>query len=158
MVVYLYIRNRDCSHNARSTLKSVVVVQWPWRSQRRSLIAALLQAQPVDRARRFSSSELAGNSDVEEHRLVIALEMDVEMIHGVAAAGRALCNQRGAAVGWHQCQNGVGGIGGLAVEIDAGKVMQQHAAREDRDQNMRRLRLAVGIGHRARLDGVEGVA
>src|SRR5260370_26550867 len=36
--------------------------------------------------------------------------------------------------------------------------MQQHAAREDRDQDMRRLRVAVGIGHQARLDGVERVS
>src|SRR3979490_1582564 len=35
--------------------------------------------------------------------------------------------------------------------------MPQHAAPEHREQDMRRLRLAVGIGHLPRHDGVEGV-
>ena len=35
--------------------------------------------------------------------------------------------------------------------------MQQHAARVDREHDMRRLWLAVGIGDRPRLDGVEPI-
>ena len=45
-------------------------------------------------------------SDVEEHRLVVALQMDVEPIDCVAIAVRALGDQRRAAIDRHQRQHG----------------------------------------------------
>ena len=94
--------------------------------------------------------------DVEEHRFVVALKTDVEAIDRVAAR-HPLGDQRAATLGGHQRQNGIGGVGRLSIEIDARVVMQEHAAGENRNQNMRRLRLAVGIGDLPRLDGVERV-
>src|SRR4051794_12534546 len=91
-------------------------------------------------------------SHVEKHRLVVALQADVE---AVDAARSAPGDQGAAAVGRHQRQHRVGGIGRFILEIDPGVVLQQHAAGEHRHQDMRRLRLAVGIRHRTGLDGVE---
>ena len=93
----------------------------------------------------------------EKHRLVIALQADVEAIDRAAlrlAPGRSA--SRGGrpapapARDRRRC--------GLAAEIDPRVEMQQHAARKHREQDVRRLRLAVGIRHDARLDGIEGVA
>src|SRR5258708_3566950 len=79
-------------------------------------------------------------SNLEKHRLVVTLQMDVEAIDGGAVALLAFGDQGGAAIRRDQRHHGVGGIGGLAVEIDSCVVMQQHAAREHREQDMRRLR------------------
>src|SRR5271169_3147209 len=76
-------------------------------------------------------------SNIEKHGLVITLKVDIEAIDRAAVAMRAPCSQRGAALGWHQRQHGIAGIGRLAVEINSRIVMQQHAARENREQNMR---------------------
>ena len=97
-------------------------------------------------------------SYLEEHRLVVALQVNVEAIDCVAIAICLLGDQRGAAIDRHQRQHGIGRIGGFAAEIDPRIEMQQHAAREHRQHDMRRLRLAVGIRHDAGLDSVEGVA
>src|SRR5882724_13673292 len=98
-----------------------------------------------------------GPSNLEKYRLVVALQVDIETIDRAAVARLAPLDQRGAAVGWHQRQHGVAGVGRLSVEINPRIIMQQHAAREKRQQNMRRLRLAVGVGDLPRLDGVERI-
>jgi len=95
---------------------------------------------------------------VEEHRLFVALQMDVEAIDRVTVARLPRRDQRRATVGRHQRQHGIGGVGSLAVEINPRLIVQEHAAREHGEHDMRGLRLAVGIGHSARLDGVEDVA
>src|SRR6195256_5161872 len=94
-------------------------------------------------------------SNVEKHGFVVALQADVETIDRVAVARLARRDQRAAAIGGYERYHGIGGVGGLAVEINPRIIVQQHAARENREQNMRRLRLAIGIRHRARPDGVE---
>src|SRR6202049_3289428 len=90
-------------------------------------------------------------SNLEKHRLVVALQVDVEAIDGRAVALLAPGDQGGAAIGRDQRHYGVSGVGGLAVEIDPRVVMQQHAAREHREQDMRRLRLGVRSGPPSRL-------
>src|SRR2546430_13059938 len=75
---------------------------------------------------------------VEEYGLFVALQVDIETIDRVAAARLARRDQRGAAVGRHQSEHGIGRIGGLAVEIDPRIIMQQHAAREYGEHDVRR--------------------
>ena len=53
----------------------------------------------------------SARSHVEKHRLVVALQADVEMIDRVARARLARRDQRGAAIGRHQRQHRIGGIG-----------------------------------------------
>src|SRR5450631_4413506 len=96
-------------------------------------------------------------SDVEENRLVVALHADVEAVERDRAAGLLVGNQRPTAVGRHDIEDGVSAVGCLVGEIQPRIDLPQHAAREDADHDMRRLRLAVGAGDRARLDGVEAV-
>src|SRR6266576_855433 len=95
--------------------------------------------------------------NLEKYRLVVALQVDIETIDRAAGARLAPRDQRSVAVGWHQRQHGVAGVGRLSVEINPRIIMQQHAARENRQQNMWRLRLAVGVGDLPRLDGVERI-
>src|SRR5260221_2792257 len=95
-----------------------------------------------DTVRSFSK-----NSHVEKHRLVVALQANIKTIDRVAVARLARCDQRIAPVYRHQRQHRVGGIGRLTTQIDPRIEMQQHAAREHREQDMRRLRLAVRIRH-----------
>ena len=96
-------------------------------------------------------------SGVEEHRLVGALQADVEAVE--AGLGRiGLGHQRVAAVGRHQRQDRVGGVGRIAGEVDAREQPLQQAAREDADIDVRRLQRAAGTRHLARLDGGEGEA
>src|SRR5260370_24880362 len=56
-------------------------------------------------------------SNIEKHRLVVALQADVETIDRAAIAGLAPSDQRGAALSGHQRNHGVRGIGRLAVDI-----------------------------------------
>src|ERR1700744_2999571 len=100
-----------------------------------AITSSMAAAQTADRANLHRIKSVPApvqiiRLDVEKHRLVVALQADVELIDGIAAAGLARRNQRGAAVGRHQCQNWVRRIAGLAVKIDARVEMQQHAARE----------------------------
>src|ERR1700759_632815 len=96
--------------------------------------------------------------NVKKHRLRAALQPQVEGVDGIAVASLALRNDRRAAIGGDMGQHGILGIALLVAEINPGIEMTQHAAREHGKQKMRRLRLAVGIGHRTRLDGVEEIA
>src|ERR1700747_852046 len=93
-------------------------------------------------------------SHVEEHRLAGALLADVERIDAVALAA---CDERGATVGGHQGQHRICAISRLVGKIDSRVEMTQHAATEYGEQDVRSLRLAVGIGHHAGLDGAEGI-
>src|ERR1035437_6586193 len=95
------------------------------------------------------------SSDIEENRLVLALHMDVEAIDGLATAGLLVGNEGTAAVGRHQRQDRIGAVCRLVEEIQPRINLPQHAAREDADHDMRRLRFAVRARHRPRLDGVE---
>ena len=70
----------------------------------------------------------------------------------------ALGDQGVAAVGRHQREDRVGRIARLIGEIDPRVGMPRQAAREDRDQDMRRLRLAVRPGDSAGLDRAEAEA
>src|ERR1019366_4975320 len=97
------------------------------------------------------------HSDVEENRLVIALDADIEAVDRQLAARLLVGNESPAALPRHQHQDGIGVVCRLVGEVDAGVDLPQHAAREDADHDMRRLRLAVGAGYYARLDCVEAV-
>ena len=81
-----------------------------------------------------------GLSRLEEHRLVLALEADVE---DVAADARRRAVARAtsvvAAIGRHQRQDRVAGVGRLVGEIDAREQPLEQAAREDADVDVRRL-------------------
>ena len=55
---------------------------------------------------------------VEKHRLVVALQVDVEPIDRVTGTGLTDRDQGAAAIGGHQRQDRVGGVGRLAVEIN----------------------------------------
>ena len=85
------------------------------------------------------------------------LQMDVEGVDDIARAWLAFGNQGGAAVGWHQRQHGITGVGRLVLEIDSGVVVQQHAAGEHREHDVRRRRLPSGSCTTPGLDGVEGI-
>src|SRR5260370_39690194 len=65
-------------------------------------------------------SSWSENSHVEKHRLVVALQADVETIHRVAIARLARRNQRAAALRGHQRHHGGGGAISLALEINPG--------------------------------------
>lgn len=90
-------------------------------------------------------------SGVEEHRLALALHVDVEAVD----VALALRDQRVAPLGRHALQHRVGGVGRRLVgEVDARIGMQQHAAHEDDDVDVRRLLRIDTAG----LDGVEDEA
>src|SRR5689334_10509944 len=91
------------------------------------------------RASGGTSSRARPHSHVEKYRLVVALQADVETIDRVAVARLALRDQRSAALGRHQGEHGVGGVGSLAAEINPCVEMHQHAAPEHRKQDMRCL-------------------
>ena len=94
-------------------------------------------------------------SDIEENRFVIALDVDVEAIARRLGAGLFVGNQRPTPVGGHEVQDRIGGVSGLVGEIQPRINLPQHAAREDADHDVRRLRFAVRASDRAGLDGVE---
>jgi hypothetical protein len=83
------------------------------------------------------------------------LRIDVERIGHIRSTRLELADQGRGAIGRRQRR--VGGVARLAVEIDAGMV-QPHSARGHREHDVWCLRLAVGIGYHAQLDGVEYVA
>src|SRR5260370_10999020 len=72
-------------------------------------------------------------SNIEKHRLVVALQADFETIDRAAIAGLAPSDQRHAALSAHHRNHMVGSIGLLTLEINPQIIMQQHAAREERD-------------------------
>src|SRR5262245_16832531 len=94
-------------------------------------------------------------SDVEENRLVLTLHPDVEAVDRHFAFGFLVGDERPAPVGWDQRQDGIAGIGALIREIEARIDLPQHAPREDTEDNMWRLRLAVWPRYRSGLDRVE---
>src|SRR5688572_28520069 len=96
--------------------------------------------------------------DIKKHRLVLALQPDVEDIGKAAAFFFPLRDQRAAAIRRDKRKDRVGRIARLIGKIDPRLGMPRQTAREDRDQNMRRLRLAVRPGNGARLDGAEAEA
>src|SRR5262249_34511342 len=97
----------------------------------------------------------ATGSDVEENRLVLALHPDVKAVDRHFALGFLVGDERPAPVGWDQREDGIAVIGGLIWEIEARIDLPQHAAREDTEDNMWRLRLAVRPRNRSGLDRVE---
>ena len=70
-------------------------------------------------------------------------------------AGSGLASSVVAPLGRHQGQDRVGGVGGLAGEVDAREQPLQHAAREHADIDVRCLQRAARSRHRAGLDGGE---
>ena len=60
-----------------------------------------------------------------------------------------------AAIGRHEIEHRVAGVAGLAIEIHPSIDLPQHAAREDADHDMRRLRLAIRTRDRAGLHRIE---
>src|SRR5262249_4981863 len=93
---------------------------------------------------------------VEEDRLALPLEADVETIDRVSAAAVAsLCDQACAAFLGHERENGIAVV--LRVgEIEPRIVLAQHAAGDYGDDNMRSLR-PIGTGDPARPEGLERI-
>src|SRR3954465_3549970 len=91
-------------------------------------------------------------SRLEEDRLVLALQADVERVGTVAGAVR---NQGLARLLGHERQDRVAGVAGLVLEIDAREQAPQDATGEDADVNVRRLHGAIGARYRAGLHGLE---
>src|SRR5665213_1922025 len=95
--------------------------------------------------------------DIEENRLVAALHADIETVDRGAAAGLLVGNESAAPIGRYQRQYRIGVVGLLVGEIKPRINLPQHAAREDADHDMWRLRLAVRARYRTGLDGVETI-
>src|SRR4029077_13335001 len=96
-------------------------------------------------------------SNVEENRLAVALDADIETIDRQIAPHLLVGNERPTPVLRHQRQDGIAVVGSLVGEIKPGVDLAQHTARKDTKNNMRRLRLAVWTRHRTRLDGVKTI-
>src|SRR5262245_16260312 len=94
-------------------------------------------------------------SDVEENSLVFALHPDVEAIDRHFALSLLVGDECPAAVGWDQGQDGITCVAGLIREIEARIDLPKHATREDAEDNMRSLGLAIGSRDRSWLDGIE---
>src|SRR4051794_788698 len=89
-------------------------------------------------------------SEGEEDSLALALQTDVEAVRAVACQ---LCDQRRAPLNRYVPQDRVLVVRLLLVaEVDARDAAVEHAAREDRDGQMRRLLLAARPGHGTRLE------
>src|SRR5262249_23551432 len=92
---------------------------------------------------------------VEEDRLALPLEADVETIHRVSVIVATLRDQGCTAFLRHERENGIAVV--LRVgEIEPRIVLAQHAAGKYGDDNMRSLR-PIGARDRARLDGLERI-
>src|SRR4029079_18116136 len=90
-----------------------------------------------------------------ENRLVVTLDADVKAVERLPTRGFLAGDQSLAAIGRHQIEDRVRGIGRLIGEIKARIDLPQHAARIDAKHDVRRLRLAVWPRHRTGLDRVE---
>src|SRR2546425_3468599 len=95
-------------------------------------------------------------SHVEEYRLALALEVDVEPVARVLAAP-ANSDHGCPPLLRHQGEDRVGAVRGLIGKIHPGIAVAQHAAREYGDQDMRRLHLSVWPRRCAGLDSLEPV-
>ena len=105
-------------------------------------------------------------SCLEEHHLVIALQVDIQ--HVLRTARGPLGDQRAAARRFHERQDRIFRIGcPLVGEIKAGKQVREQATRKHRQVQVRRLhdiaptRTAASRtrrGHAAGLDRGEGIA
>src|SRR5580658_2623948 len=96
-------------------------------------------------------------SDVQEHRLVRALQMDVEDVDGLAVALGSPGDQRLAA-GFRldHVEHRVGGVGALFVgEIHPRVEADVDAARDDPEADMGCRRAAFAQRRRAGFDGLE---
>src|SRR5689334_15875246 len=90
-------------------------------------------------------------SDVEENRLAVALDADIETIDGQISTHLLVGNQRPTPVLRDQQENGIIIVGGLIREIQPRIDLPQHAARKDTKHDVRRLWLAVRPRNRTRL-------
>src|SRR5436853_7565568 len=92
----------------------------------------------------------SARSDVKEDRLARSLEADVEPVAAVLWRR----NQRPAAVGRHQREDRVLGVGLLLVsEVDPGDDPVEHASRHQGDGDVRSLEPAAGLLDATGLDG-----
>src|SRR6478752_1805758 len=97
-------------------------------------------------------------SGVEEYRLLLALQPHVKAVEGGAGRVFAGRDQGVAASGLDRVQHRILGVGlGLVREIYAGVGVARHAAGEDDDGEVRRLRPRVGADHAPGLYGLEAV-
>src|SRR5438270_9446580 len=109
-----------------------------------------------------SSPRRRPDSDVEEDRLVVALQADVEAVDG-GAGGAAPIEPLGneglaALLPLDQVEHRVVGVGvGLVAEVDPRVEADVDAARDDPGVDMRRHDATVAALDRPRLDRVEGV-
>ncbi len=91
------------------------------------------------------------HSYVEKYRFPITLQVNIEPI-GNDVTGFASGKQRWTTTSRYQSKHWIGGIGRFVFEIDACHRLLSHAARIDREQNMRGLRLGIRTGHNTGLD------
>ena len=82
-------------------------------------------------------------SDIEENRLVFALNTNVEAVDRQLASHLFVGNESPAPVSRHERQDGIAVVSRLVGEIEPGIDLPQHSAREDAEHDMRCLRLAV---------------
>src|SRR5438309_5663528 len=97
-------------------------------------------------------SQVAQASEVEEHRLVLALQDDAPLER---ALGLAFRDRRGATRGRNELEERVLGVTLLVGKIDPCRELLEHPAHEYRHHEVRRLQHAARPGHAARLDGGE---
>src|SRR5205814_4984221 len=91
-------------------------------------------------------------SDGKEHRLAVALEVDVEAKRAVLRYG----DERRAIFRRQRREDGIARVRGLLVrEVDARQQVLQEAAREDVGGDVRRLAAPARTGDCAGLDGHE---
>src|ERR1700682_2026680 len=70
------------------------------------------------REKRSTARQPTPRLHLEEHRLVVALQADIETIDRVAGPRLARRDQRGAALDRHQRQHGIGSVGRIAVALE----------------------------------------
>src|SRR6266849_7498895 len=106
-------------------------------------------------ARLLAAAATRCGLNLEEHRFLRALHMDIEGIDRLPIRDVALRDQGVAAVRGYQRKDWIPCVRRLIGKIDPRIALAQHATRKDREHDMGRLHLAIGTGNRARLDGVE---
>src|SRR6187551_2234459 len=83
-------------------------------------------------------------SDVEENRLVFALNANVEPVYRHVAPHLLVGNESPAPLGWDQRQDGIARVRCLVGKVEAGVDLPEHATRKNAEHDMRCLRLTVG--------------
>ena len=96
-------------------------------------------------------------SYVEEHRLVLSLQHDIES-QDTSRYCLDSRDQRRASLGRDSVQHCVGSVQRLVGKIDPGDQPLQQSARENRHVDVRRLKQIAGTGNRAGLDRVKAKA